>query len=113
LFIWGGHTSVQSALLSVAILPPDMAITPEFGRRLIPQIIDNLASTDPERIIYSITSLDNDALNFRHITAQQFANAVDKTAWWLVHHLGTTTSIQAIGYIGQREFILQSRPGIH
>lgn len=92
------------ASISVPIMPPDVATTPALGRRLIPQIVDDLASTDPERTVYSITSLNNNLLDFRHITARQFANAIDKTAWWLVDQLGTSDSIQAIGYIGQREF---------
>ncbi|KAF2846132.1 transferase family protein-like protein [Plenodomus tracheiphilus IPT5] len=80
-----------------------LAASPDIGRRLIPQIVDSLASTDPERIFYSITSLDEASLSFRHITARQFADAVDKTAWWLIDQLGTPGSIEPVGYIGQHD----------
>ncbi|KAI8937883.1 hypothetical protein NX059_005570 [Plenodomus lindquistii] len=85
------------------MFPSALANPPEIGRRLLPQIVDNLASTDPDRIIYSITSLNDDLLSFHDITARQFAIAVDKTAWWLVDQLGASASIQPVGYIGQHD----------
>lgn len=87
----------------------------EFGRRLIPQILDRLALADPERVIYSIASFPNDQPSFRDITAREFTKAVDKTAWWLQRELHSTngvsngdailsSKIQALGYIGPRKF---------
>lgn len=83
--------------------PSSLTLTPDIGRRLIPQIVDNLADADPDRIFYSISSLNDATLSFRHITVRQFANAVDKTAWWLVDQLGSSASIQPVGYIGQHD----------
>ena len=74
-----------------------------YGRRLIPQILDTLASTEPDRIIYSVASFSNDTHSFRHISARIFANAVNKTAWWLHDQVGKPTSIETVGYIGPRE----------
>ncbi|KAF9766433.1 hypothetical protein IL306_001183, partial [Fusarium sp. DS 682] len=90
--------------------------TSQYGRRLIPQILDRLAASDPERIIYSVATFSDGTPSFQHITARVFAKAVDKTAWWLHKHVnevngapngdklkGHTTvpaKIQALGYIG-------------
>ncbi|KIM94081.1 hypothetical protein OIDMADRAFT_136765 [Oidiodendron maius Zn] len=56
---------------------------PEYGRRLIPQILDDLAASEPNRIIFSIVQFSDTSYEFRHISAGTFAKAVDKTAWWL------------------------------
>ncbi|RKL02176.1 hypothetical protein BFJ68_g12092 [Fusarium oxysporum] len=86
-----------------------------YGRRLIPQILDRLAVADPERVVYSIASLSDGAPKFKHITAQAFGRAVDKTAWWLHKHLNGMNGapngdlaqkppkIQALGYIGPHD----------
>ena len=74
-----------------------------YGRRLIPQILDALASTEPDRIIYSVASFSNDTQRFRHISARIFANAVNKTAWWLRDQVGKPSLIETVGYIGPRE----------
>lgn len=74
----------------------------EYGRRLIPQILDSLASTEPNRVLYSIASFGDNSHNFHDITALNLARAVDKTAWWLKSHVGESTSIRTVGYIGPR-----------
>lgn len=94
----------------------------QYGKRLIPQILDHLASTEPDRIVYSIAAFADDSHEFRHISAQLFAKAVDKTAWWLHERVGTlngisnghgeagqngtqqeTPNIKPLGYIGPRK----------
>jgi hypothetical protein len=95
-----------------------------YGRRLIPQILDRLAKADPERIVYSITSFSDGFPAFKDITARDFAQAVDKTAWWLYKHLNEMDAapnsdpaqehavtrkppkIRSLGYIGPRKYTL-------
>lgn len=80
--------------------------SPEYGRRLIPQILDRLAATEPDRIVFSITSFSDNSLGFRDISARDLAKAVDKTAWWIRNHVGKqheTPKIQTLGYIGPRK----------
>ncbi|KAK5629393.1 hypothetical protein RRF57_005109 [Xylaria bambusicola] len=74
-----------------------------YGRRLIPQIMDSLASTDPSRTVYSLAMLSKKSLTYRHITARAFAQAVNKTAWWLQSQAGKPDSIQPVGYIGPHD----------
>lgn len=105
------------------MMAADMADS--YGRRLIPQILDRLAASDPERIVFSIASFpENTGPSFREITAAAFTRAVDKTAWWLHAQLDTshgqingdgdlpgdreaggqpTPKIRPLGYIGPRK----------
>lgn len=76
----------------------------KYGKRLIPQILDSLASAEPNRIIYSVATFSDSSHGFRHISARTFANAVDKTAWWLLKQIGNPIVIQTVGYIGPRKF---------
>jgi hypothetical protein len=75
-----------------------------YGKRLIPQIIDNLAATDPERMLFSLTSMNRGHPEFQQVTARDFARAVDKTAWWLLNQIGQPESILPVGYIGPRKW---------
>ena len=80
-----------------------MTISTEYGRRLIPHILDSLASAEPDRIIYSVARFSDSSHEFRHISARTFAKAVDKTAWWLHEQVGQVTWIETVGYIGPRK----------
>jgi len=95
--------------------------SPEYGRRLIPQILDRLASREPDRIVYSIATFSDNSLGFQHISARTLAKAVDKTAWWIHNHVEKQNRelngeqnadqsrkqqqnpIQPLGYIGPRK----------
>lgn len=76
---------------------------PTYGKRLLPQIVDDLATSHPEQVVFSLSSMVKNVLEFREITARQFATAIDKTAWWLEGKVGKQTKIQPIGYIGPHD----------
>ncbi|KAL9601177.1 MAG: hypothetical protein Q9219_002677 [cf. Caloplaca sp. 3 TL-2023] len=80
-----------------------MDASPEYGKRLIPQILDSLASAEPDRIVYSVATFSDNSHEFQHISARSFAKAVDKTAWWLRNQVGEPESIEAVGYIGPHD----------
>ncbi len=72
----------------------------KYGKRLIPQILDEMTSAEPDRIIYSVATLSDISHEFRHISARTFAKAVDKSAWWL-HNRGrlpAPTTHESSGY---------------
>ena len=83
-----------------------MAPSSDYGRRLIPQILDTLAAEEPERVIYSLAKSSDISQGFREVTARSFVQAVDKTAWWLRGHVGETASVESVGYIGPRTYCL-------
>lgn len=75
------------------------------GQRFLPTILDDLASSDPDRIIYSIAKSADVSQGFRQVSAREFVDAVSKLAWWLVDQLGEPTTHGAVlGYIGPRTF---------
>lgn len=75
---------------------------PAFGKRLIPQILDDLAASDPERPIYSLARSADISEGLVEITARHFSQAVDKLAWWIVQQIGASKSNETVGYIGPR-----------
>lgn len=81
-----------------------MDASQDYGKRLIPQILDSLAAIDPDRIIYSVAKSADISQGLRHVSARNFAQAVDKTAWWLQNEVGKSTTFQTVGYIGPREW---------
>ncbi|KAF5989805.1 nonribosomal peptide synthetase MxcG [Fusarium bulbicola] len=77
-----------------------MAPAGDLGRRLIPRVLDDMSRDEPDRVIYSIAKSADISKGFTEITAREFANAVNKTAWWLEGLVGKSESFQTIGYIG-------------
>ncbi|KAJ5660931.1 NRPS-like enzyme [Penicillium longicatenatum] len=71
--------------------------------RLLTQILDDLAQKSPSSL-YCIhptsQASDND---WCHISVQQFAQAVDRLAWWIDHKLGGQKEQQVLAYIGTND----------
>lgn len=80
-----------------------------YGRRLIPQIMDRLAATEPEKTVFSLASLLNGSLELKPVSSRLFTRAVNKTAFWLRHQVGTPNTILPVAYIGPRKFGWQSK----
>ncbi|MCJ1387732.1 hypothetical protein MMC18_000575 [Xylographa bjoerkii] len=80
-----------------------MAGSKDYGRRLVPVIVDELARNDPERAVYSIPLSQDVSNGFKDISACAFANAVNRTSWWLHSELGKGSSFQSVGYIGPHD----------
>ncbi|EED16026.1 transferase family protein [Talaromyces stipitatus ATCC 10500] len=92
--------SVVKEITTTTAQPDNTAL---YGRRLIPQIMDDLAATKPDQTVFSLTYLSNGSLGSKPISAQEFARAVDKTAWWLRSQVGAPDSIQPVAYIGPHD----------
>jgi hypothetical protein len=76
-----------------------------YGKRLLPQIMDSLAAIEPDRTVFSLAYLVHGFIELEHITARNFAQAVDKVAWWLRSQVGMPDAIQPVAYIGPRVYI--------
>lgn len=81
-----------------------MADPTTYGKRLVPQILDSLARAEPNRIMYSVALDSKIAEGFRHVSAGEFAKAVDELAWLLHGQIGDSPSIEPVGYIGPRKY---------
>lgn len=86
-----------------SILPPP----DDIGRRLLPSVVDEIASTDPDRVIYSVTETKNPADGFQDVTARQLACAVDRCAHFLDKSLGSSEGkdFPTLMYMGPQDVI--------
>ncbi|KAM7195495.1 acetyl-CoA synthetase-like protein [Rhypophila sp. PSN 637] len=75
----------------------------EYGRRLIPHILDDLAANEPDRVVYSVAKSADVSQGLLDISAKAMAQAVDKAAWWLREQIGETSSPKMVGYIGPHD----------
>ncbi|QGA15106.1 hypothetical protein EYB26_002762 [Talaromyces marneffei] len=83
--------------------PAVTASSSPYGKRLLPQIMDDLAAAEPDRTVFSLASLVHGLIELRHVSARNFAQAVDKVAWWLRAQVGISDAIQAVAYIGPHD----------
>lgn len=72
------------------------------GNRLIPNVVDEAARDNPDRVVYTIPHLTDNGDSFEDITALRFANAVNRACRWIEGVLGKGKNFEAIGYIGPR-----------
>jgi hypothetical protein len=74
----------------------------DYGRRLLPQVIDRAAIADPDHVVYSFTITDSPADGFHRITNREYADAVNRVAWLVEAGFGKPVpgSFPSIGYIG-------------
>ena len=82
------------------IMRNDFAVSPEYGRRLLPVELDRIAKADPGRPFCALPrNLTNLTLGFEDITYNRIANAVNRTAHWLQSELGKSTNFETIAYL--------------
>lgn len=75
----------------------------KIGRRLLPQIVDELAQHPPGRHFASI-SLSADAVDgWRDVSFKELSNAVNYAAWWMNVAVGTTADFETIAYLGAND----------
>ncbi|KAI9812571.1 MAG: hypothetical protein M1827_004560 [Pycnora praestabilis] len=77
----------------------------EYGKRLLPTLIDQYAKEPIPRTYASVPKSDDDlSLGFVDISYEQFANAINRAAWWLEGNLGKSDkTFQTFGYFGPRD----------
>ncbi|KAI9836987.1 MAG: hypothetical protein M1819_000636 [Sarea resinae] len=85
-------------------------VTIDFGKRLVPRVVDEVATQHPHRAYASIPKSSNLQDGYRDISYAVFANAINRVAWWLDSTLGKGTSgLPTITYLGPpdlRYFVL-------
>ena len=76
---------------------------PDYGRRLLPVLIDEISRDDPGRIYVSIprTSMPEDG--FKDVTYRSLANAINRAAWWLEKNLGKGQNFEVLAYTAQSD----------
>lgn len=88
---------------SASVAPPVTTASSDYGKRLIPHILDDLAAADPTRVIFSVAKSSDLSQGLQKISALDMAKAVNKTAWWLHNQVGKSSSPKTVGYIGPHD----------
>ena len=74
--------------------------TPEYGKRLLPVLVDDVARTDPSRVFGSMPTSPSFSSGLKDIDMETFARGVDRLAWWLEEQLGKAVDFPSIAYLG-------------
>ncbi|OBT85968.1 hypothetical protein VE02_04794 [Pseudogymnoascus sp. 03VT05] len=90
----------QSSATNGTSLAHDQNDTAGHGTRLLPQVLDGLASTDPNHVLGMAAKVDISE-GFNSYTALQLSQAVNYTAHWLESQPGMS---HTIAYIGTQDF---------
>ena len=70
---------------------------------LLPNLIDELARLDPERLYCALVKSRNVDDGFRKVTYGEFANAVNRCAWWLEEQVGKSDHFTTLAYVGMMD----------
>ena len=89
-----------STIASYDSPPVNGQIKSPYGSRLLPQVVDELARSNPNRV-YATLSLSSDLTQgFCNVTMLQVSQAVNRCAYWLEHTVGRSTVFETLSYIG-------------
>lgn len=77
----------------------------DYGRRLIPHVIDNIAREDPNREAFQSPRTDNPKDGWATITFENYANAINRCARMIIDTCGkpSSGSFPTIAYIGPQD----------
>ncbi|KAI0973640.1 hypothetical protein F4678DRAFT_486821 [Xylaria arbuscula] len=70
---------------------------------LLPSLVDDLARSDPSRILYSFAKTKDPADGFRDVCAADFAQAVDRCSWFIDQNLGLGNDFPSLVYLGPQD----------
>ncbi|KAI1296444.1 acetyl-CoA synthetase-like protein [Xylaria venustula] len=79
-------------------------------QRLIHLIPDELAEVVPEHPLFSFPKTEYPRDGFTDVSTKCFANAINRTAWWLVEKLGKPSHFETVAYIGSSNSMLFTSP---
>lgn len=77
----------------------------DYGRRLIPHVIDDLAKREPEREAFFIPRSSNPKDGWKAISFKEYANAVNRVAHRIIETCGTPRdgTFPTVAYIGPND----------
>ena len=73
---------------------------PDYGRRLIPSLIDEKAFSTPHGVYCYLPRTSSIEDGFRPIDFQTLANAINTCAWWLEAEVGKCDAYSTLAYLG-------------
>ena len=91
---------VESPRVGVSAIEGLAPFQPDYGHRIIADLIDQRAREDPQRPFWSLPRSSNLADGFRDIGYGSVARAINRTAWWLEEIVGKSTTFETLAYMG-------------
>lgn len=91
------------------LVSPDIAVPaaeeiaslqPDYGHRLIPNLIDQRVQAEPNRPFWSVPRSSNLVDGFRDVSYSQVARAINRAAWWIDENVGKSTTFETLAYMG-------------
>ena len=90
----------SSSTTSYDNAPVNGHVDPPYGSRLLPQVVDELARSDPQRIYATIPLSSDSSKGFQDVTMRQVSQAVNRIAYWLENTIGRSTVFETLSYMG-------------
>ncbi|KAF2204124.1 acetyl-CoA synthetase-like protein [Delitschia confertaspora ATCC 74209] len=75
-------------------------MSPRYGSRLMPVVVDEIARTHPNLPYASIPLTSNINDGFKNITFSEIATATNYLTGWIDRNLGCSTSFETLAYMG-------------
>ena len=79
---------------------PTQSSSPSFGRRTLPQALDDLASLPSDRLYASIPKDRDLSEGFLDVSCRDMARCVNFMADWIAGHVGVSTDFATLAYVG-------------
>jgi acyl-CoA synthetase (AMP-forming)/AMP-acid ligase II len=79
------------------------ALKADYGRRLVPTIIDQLAASDPDRNFASYPKSSDLTEGFIDVSFSTLSNAINRASWWLAAAMKSTASSDTFAYLGPND----------
>ena len=76
----------------------------EYGRTLIPSMVEELAIITPQFVFAQVPKSSQFADGLIDVTIKKFASAIDRAAFWIESLLGKTDDSSVIAYLGPSKF---------
>lgn len=70
-----------------------------YGKRLLPQIVDQEARHNQDKLAGMIARSSDFTEGFQYVTFGMLANAVNRLAWWIEEKMGRSKSFETIAYL--------------
>ena len=71
-----------------------------YGKRLLPQVLDERAASNPDRVYATVTLTPSVPESYREVTFGQVAKATNFFAHWLNGHLENRQDFETLAYLG-------------
>jgi acyl-CoA synthetase (AMP-forming)/AMP-acid ligase II len=81
----------------------NQSATPEYGRRLIPNVIDERAESEPTKAFASIPRSKDLTDGFVDISYALLGNAINRASWWLSQSMGNANTSEVFAYLGPND----------